>query len=92
MLVLGNGHMGPPMNRQKHTIENIIFLQLRWPAATIQVPNYCNEPVTDPGFPRSGGGQLFRGEPTYDFAKFPQKLNEIERIRTLRGCAPLAPP
>ena len=36
-------------------------------------------PVADPGFPRGGcanspGG----GGPTYEFAKFSQKLNEIE--------------
>ena len=30
--------------------------------------------------------------PTYDFAKFSQKLHEIERIWTLRGGAFLAPP
>ena len=31
------------------------------------------------------GRQLSRGAPTYDFAKFSQKLHEIERIWTPRG-------
>ena len=35
--------------------------------------------VTDPGFPR-GGAPTPRGGPTYDFAKFSQKMHEIERI------------
>ena len=42
--------------------------------------------AADPGFPRGGGGA-----PTYDFAKFSQKLHEIEIIVS-RGGAPLAPP
>ena len=39
--------------------------------------------VADRGFPRRGGANP-RGEraPTYDFAKFPQILHEIERIWT----------
>ena len=36
--------------------------------------------VADPGFPRGGGANSPGGAPTYDFAKFPQKLHEIERI------------
>ena len=41
-----------------------------------------------------GGRQLPRGESTYDFAKFAQKLHEIERIWVPRGGGgtPLAPP
>ena len=35
----------------------------------------------DPDFPRRGR-QLSRGAPTYHFAKFSQKLHEIERIWT----------
>ena len=35
--------------------------------------------VADPGF-RRGGGANPRGAPTYDFAKFSQKLHEIEII------------
>ena len=35
--------------------------------------------VAYPGFPR-GGGANSGGPPTYDFAKFSQKLHEIERI------------
>ena len=31
------------------------------------------------------GRQPSSGATTYDFAKFPQKLHEIERIRTTRG-------
>ena len=45
--------------------------------------------VADPGFPR-GGGANSRGTPTYDFAKFSQKLHEIERIWTPGG-VPRAP-
>ena len=39
--------------------------------------------VADPGFPR-GGGANPPGVPAYDFAKFNQKLREIERIWTPR--------
>ena len=35
--------------------------------------------MADPGFPR-GGGAKPPGAPTCDFAKFSQKLHEIERI------------
>ena len=38
--------------------------------------------VADPGFPRGGGANSPGGAPTYDFAKFSQKLHEIERIWT----------
>ena len=38
--------------------------------------------VTDPGFPQGGGANSPGGAPTYDFAKFSQKLHEIERIWT----------
>ena len=42
--------------------------------------------VADPGFPRGGGANYpGGGAPTYDFAKFSQKLHEIERIWTARG-------
>ena len=41
----------------------------------------------DPGFPRGGGANSPRGVPTYDFAKFSQKLHEIERIWTPQGGA-----
>ena len=37
--------------------------------------------------PPRRGRQLPRGAPTYDFAKFSQKLHEIERIWTLKGGA-----
>ena len=51
--------------------------------------------AADPGFPR-GGRQLPRGggAPTYDFAKFSQKLHEIERIWVPGGgeARPLRPP
>ena len=42
--------------------------------------------VSDPGFPR-GGGTNPPGAPTYYFAKFSQKLHEIERIWTQEGGA-----
>ena len=38
--------------------------------------------MTDPGFPRGWGANSRGGAPTYDFAKFSQKLHEIERIWT----------
>ena len=41
--------------------------------------------VADPGFPRGGGTNSPVGAPTYDFAKFSQKLHEIERIWAPRG-------
>ena len=44
-------------------------------------------PVADLGFPRGGGTNSPGGAPTYDFAKFPQKLHEIERIWTPGGGA-----
>ena len=45
--------------------------------------------VADPGFPQSGGCQLSGGgAPTYDFAKFSQKLHKIERIWTAGGARP----
>ena len=37
------------------------------------------------------GCQLPRGAPTYDFAKFSQKLHEIERIWIRGACVPGAP-
>ena len=43
--------------------------------------------VADPGFPRGGGANFPGGAPTYDFAKFSQKLHEIERIWAPRGGA-----
>ena len=41
--------------------------------------------VADPGFARGGGANSPGGVPTYDFAKFFQKLHEIERIWAPRG-------
>ena len=40
-----------------------------------------NRTVVDPGFPQRGGPNSM-GAPTYDFAKFSQKLHEIEIIWT----------
>ena len=45
-------------------------------------------PVADPGFPQGGGANSPGGAPTYDFAKFSQKLHEIERIWTPGGARP----
>ena len=42
-------------------------------------------------FPEEGR-QLPGGAPTYNFAKFSQKLHEIERIWALGGVASLAAP
>ena len=43
--------------------------------------------MADLGFPRGGGANSPGGAPTYDFAKFSQKLHEIERIWAPRGGA-----
>ena len=50
--------------------------------------------VADPGFPRGGAANSLGGGvvPTYDFAKFSQKLHEIERIWTPKWGIPCAPP
>ena len=48
--------------------------------------------MADPGFPRGLGRQLPGGASTYDFAKFSQKLYQIERIWVPRGARPLCPP
>ena len=42
--------------------------------------------MADPGFPRGGGGT-----PTYDFAKFSQKLHEIEGFGPPGGPRPSRP-
>ena len=41
---------------------------------------YSYEPVVDPGFPRGGRANSPGEAPTHNFAKFPPKLHEIERI------------
>ena len=48
----------------------------------------------DQGYPVGGGSNLRGGgAPTYDFAKFYEKLHEIEKILGRRGaCAGGAPP
>ena len=43
--------------------------------------------MADPGFPRGGGANSPGGAPSYNFAKFSQKLHEIERIWPPRGGA-----
>ena len=35
----------------------------------------------DPGFPVGGGANPAVGAPTYDFAKFSEKLREIKKIQ-----------
>ena len=48
--------------------------------------------VVDAGFPRGWGANPLGGGPTYDFAKFSQKMHEIKRIWTLRrGARPSSP-
>ena len=47
----------------------------------------------DPGFPAGGGANpLGGGAPTYDFAKFCEKLHEIEKILGRPARPPLNPP
>ena len=54
--------------------------------------------MADPGFPRGDGANFCggvdggRGTPTYEFAKFSQKLYEIERVGIPGARAPLDPP
>ena len=48
--------------------------------------------MVDPGFPRGGAPTPRGGAPTYDFAKFPQKLHEIERFWAPPLDPPLLPP
>ena len=55
-----------------------LFLQLRG------LKSSCNT-VADPGFPRGGGANSPGGAPTYEIAKFSEKLHEIERIWTPGG-------
>ena len=46
-------------------------------------------PGADPGFPVGGGASpRGGGAPTYDFAKFCEKLHEIEKSLGRRGGAP----
>ena len=54
------------------------------PAVSVSLVQAFEEwPVTDPGFPRGGGANPpGGGAPLYDFAKFSQKMHEIERIWT----------
>ena len=47
--------------------------------------------VADPGFP-IGGCQPCRGAPTPEAATFHKFVCQNERILTLRGCTPAAPP
>ena len=47
--------------------------------------------VADPGFPRGGGANSLGGA-NIRFAKFSEKLHEIERIWTPGGRVPHAPP
>ena len=42
----------------------------------------------DPGFPVGGGASPGGGAPTYDFAKFCEKLHEIEKNLGRRGARP----
>ena len=59
-----------------------LWLRVWWEDKTTN--NFELITVADPGFPQ-GGGANSRGVPTYDFAKFFQKLHEIERNWTPRG-------
>ena len=53
--------------------------------------NPTRVPVADPGYPEVGRRPSRRGAPTYEYAKFSQKLHEIKRIWT-GGRVSLAPP
>ena len=63
----------------------IIDMDLQYLVALLQAISMYKT-VADPGFPRGrGANSPGGGAPTYDFAKFSQKLHEIERIWTPRG-------
>ena len=68
--------------------ENIAFQQPRWLTLMVltdsQIKYYIQLQWWIQDFPEEGA-------PTYDFAIFPQKLHEIERISAPRGVS-LAPP
>ena len=57
---------------------------------------FIRRPGADPGYPVGGGANPPGGAPTYDFAKFREKLHEIENILGRGGAragrAPLNPP
>ena len=54
---------------------------------------YLQHSVVDPGFPRGGSANHcgVGGGATYDFAKFSEKLNKIERIWTRGARVPRQP-
>ena len=67
----------------QHTMgQGVCIPACNWAGVSVQwgcLPRGC--PVADLGFPRGGGtNSPGGGAPTYDFAKFSQKLHEIERI------------
>ena len=74
-------------------IRHVLLLQIfprslyliQW--SPMVLADYLLRTVADPGFPRGGGANSPGGAPTYDFAKFSQKLHEIERIWTPGGGA-----
>ena len=63
--------------------ENFLFVKKRIKANVYMTMNA--NPVADPGFPRGGGANSPGGAPTYEIAKFSEKLHEIERIWTPPG-------
>ena len=65
------------------------MLRILFDRAKFQSQAWLIIAVADPGFPRGGGANSPGGgeAPTYDFAKFSQKLHEIERIWAPKGRA-----
>ena len=57
----------------------------------VSVETFDERPIVDPGFPRDWGANPpgRAGAPTYNFAKFSQKLHKIDRIWRI---PPLGPP
>ena len=63
----------------------ILFVGQNEALIALEILSLLSQSVADPGFPRGEGVNPPGWTPTYDFAKFSQKLHEIERIWTLGG-------
>ena len=98
--------MDPPLRKVVFmsiflTAISLDYLTFGWMTTTITmmmtIDRLCLFPsvqsLVDPGFPPRWVRQLSGGEPTHDFAKFSQKLHEVEKVWTQSGEAlvPRAP-
>ena len=79
---VGEGGIGAPGYVPK-------FFRLHALFARYMLPSPNSGPTQGKGFPVGGGVNHRGGAPTYDFAKFCEKLHEIEKILGRRRGAPL---